>query len=212
MPQRTLQHVLDNFRQTLGDCRNFAADAYKWSLPGASPRITKKRLEAIAELVFLRGVLAWEIFLEESFVLYLLGRTPPRGRTPKRFTFPPSKELAEEWVIPEGRPYAAWDAVAVSTRAERFFRNGRPFTAALRGSQSVLDEMRIIRNAIAHKSKSARLKFENLVRTRLGTLPPMTSVGRFLEVTIPGSSPPSSFLDYYFNRIALVAEQIVPPR
>ncbi len=210
MPQRRLQNVLKDLRRTFRDCRDFAADGYGWALPGARPHISRKRRDSIAELAFLRSFLAWESFLEESFVLYLLGQKPPRGRAPHRFAIPPNQKSAEEWVIPEGRRYASWAAIDVSNRAERFFRGGRPFTNALRASQSLLAESGTIRNAIAHESRTAHEKFETLVRAKLGTLPAGLTVGSFLGTTVPGLTPPVSFLEFYLNKIEFAANQIVP--
>lgn len=210
MPQRKLQHVLGDCRRTLKDCRRFAADAQRWSSPGSLPHISIKRRDWITEVAFLRAFLALESFLEEAFALYSLGQKPPKGRAPNRFAFPPNRRTAEEWFIPEGRRYASWDAQAVSYRAQRYFRSGGPFTTALRGSQSTLEEARTIRNAIAHESSSTQGKFEALVRTKLGALPIRANVGSFLGTTVPASSPPQSFLELYLERIELVASQIVP--
>lgn len=210
MSQGRLHNLLRDFRRTLDGCRDFAADAYRWSLPGARPHISRKRRDSITEVAFLRAFLAWETFLEESFILYLLGHKPPKGRVPHRFTFPPNRKSAEEWVIPERRPYATWDAGSVITRAQRFFRGGRPFTIALRTNQSLLDESKTIRNAMAHESRTAYNKFENLVRMKLGTLPLNLSVGSFLSTTVPSSSPPVTFLEFYLDKIEFVGEQIVP--
>jgi len=164
----------------------------------------------MTELAFLRGFLAWETLLEESFILYLLGQKPPRGRAPHRYAFPPNQRAAMDWVA-EGRSYARWTvATDVSRRAERVFRDGRPFAPVLRGNQNMLEEARIIRNAIAHESMSARDKFENLVRTKLGTLPSNLSVGGFLGTAVPTSAPPVSFLELYFGKIEFTARQIIP--
>ncbi len=165
----------------------------------------------MTELAFLRAFLAWEAFLERSFVLYLSGQTPPRGRAPHRYAFPPNQATAREWVLPEGRDYAEWTvATKVSARAERYFRDGRPFAPLLRRSQHLLDEARVIRNAITHESESARKKFDNVVRTKLGTLPPGSTVGGFLGRIVPESSPPVSFLEFYLDKIQFLAHQIVP--
>ncbi len=215
MAQRRLRTVLADFLRSLQECRRLAADAYRWSLPGAHgtrPHISIKRRDSMTEIAFLRAFLAWEAFLEESFILYLLGQRPPRGRAPYRFAFPPNQRAALEWVIPEGRDYAQWThATHVSGRAERFFRDGRPFATVLRSYQNTLDEARFIRNAIAHQSRSARDKFETVVRGRLTILPPQLTVGGFLGTTIPGTTPPVSFLEFYISRIDLAAQQIVPP-
>jgi hypothetical protein len=210
VPQRQLNHAFKDFQRTIEECRRLAEDAYRWSTQGSHPHISKKRRDSMTELAFLRAYLAWEVFLEETFVLYLLGMRAPRGRAPRRYTFPPNRRAAEQWVIPEGRPFAKWDAVAVATRAERFFYGGGTFTPALRSHQSALDDMKTIRNAVAHESQNAREKFEAFVRVKLAALPPNLTVGAFLLTTVPGSTPTTSFLDLYLDKLELVASLIVP--
>jgi len=165
----------------------------------------------MTELAFLRAFLAWEVFLEKSFVLYLSGQKPPRGRAPYRYTFPPDQKAAIAWLVPEGRSYTNWTIAAdVRTRAERHFRDGSPYAHVLRGNQSVLDETQTIRNAIAHESRSAHERFEKLVRIKLSTVPHNLTVGGFLGTTMSGSSPPVSFLEFYINKIDFAARQIIP--
>jgi hypothetical protein len=74
----------------------------------------------------------------------------------------------------------------------------------------MLDETRTIRNAVAHVSASALEKFEKLVRTKIGTLPPGLTIGRFLATVVPASVPPVSFFEYYIKRIEFAAVRIVP--
>ena len=189
MAHRKLHTVLGSYVRSMQECRSLAADAYRWASPAPprrGPSISTKRRDSMTELAFLRAFLAWEAFLERVFILYLSGQRPPRGRAPHRYAFPPNQIAAKEWVVPEGRDYAEWTVAAkVSARAERFFRDGHPFTPVLRSNQHVLDEARLIRNAIAHESESARYKFENVVRTKLGTLPPNATVGGFLGTIVP---------------------------
>jgi hypothetical protein len=113
--------------------------------------------------------------------------------------------------VPEGRPFARWTiATEVSLRAERLFRGGRPFAPVLRMNNSLLEEVRVIRNAIAHESSDAQEKFEKLVRDKLGTLPSNLTVGSFLSTTVPASAPPTSYLEFYFGKVETAAAQIVP--
>lgn len=214
MAQRRLHTVSAEFLRSLRECKQLSADAYRLSLPGspgARPMISQKRRDQMTEMAFLRAFLAWETFIEESFILYLYGQKPPRGRAPRRYAFPPDFKTAKEWVVPEGRPYAQWTtAEHVSRRAERFFQAGRPFSPVLKSNQNLLDEVRTIRNAIAHHSESTQQKFDTLVRTKLGTLPPNLTVGGFLGTTVPNSIPPVSFLEFYVAKIDLAAQQIVP--
>lgn len=162
------------------------------------------------ELAFLRTYLAWESFLEESFILYMLGQQPRRGRAPHRFAYPPSRRLAQD-LISEGREYASWGGVAeVSSRAERFFRDGKPFSIVLRPNQHILNQTRTIRNAVTHSSPSATEKFESLVRLHLGSLPPNITVGAFLATVVPTTTPPLSFFELYVKKIEAAAMQIIP--
>jgi hypothetical protein len=207
---RKLRHVVTDCRKAIQESLTFAAEAHTWSLPGSAPHISRKKRDWITELAFLRAFLAMESFLEESFILYSLGQLPPRGKPPRRHTFPPSRSAADDWVIPEGRRYASWAAHDIRNRAKRFFRGGRPFETALSASQTALEEARTIRNAIAHESSSTHQKFEGLVRQKLGTLPPGLTPGGFLGSTVPSSHPPESFLEFYVTRMQLVVAQIVP--
>lgn len=210
MARRQLGSVRVDFDSAVNDCRRLAADAYQWSASGSKHRISLSRRDSMTELAFLRLYLAWEGFLEEAFLSYLLGLEPPHGRGPVRFANPPTWRAAHELVLPESRDYAVWDASTVIRRAERFFRDGRPFSAALRSQQSALDEIRKLRNAVAHRSTSSHEKFKDVARDRLkGTLPPGLSVGGFLGLTIPNSLPPSSFFDLYAGKLGAVANGIV---
>lgn len=213
MASRKLVVVLITFSHTIEDSKQLAADAHSWSLPGAGaapPLISPQRRDYFAEMAFLRAFSAWETFLEESFLLYLLGYKAPRGRAPHRYAFPPDPTHAMNWLT-DGREYATWtDAGYVGSRAKRFFSAGRPFADVLSRNQNLLREVNTIRNAIAHRSGTARQKFEEVVRQKLGTAPPNLTVGSFLGTTAPRIIPPSSFLEFYISKIEFAARQIVP--
>ena len=135
MAAQHLHVVLNEFGRTVRQCRRFADDARTWSLPGATPHINAERRDSIIELAFLRGFLAWESFLEESFILHMLGKQPRRGRPPHRYVFPPNRTAAFE-LTAGPRGYASWEVAAdVANQATRFFRNGRPYTGPLPRSE-----------------------------------------------------------------------------
>lgn len=187
-----LTSVLTGFQETLADCRRLASDARQWSIAGARHRIGRGRRDSMIELAFLRGFLAWEGFLEESFLLYMLGKKPPTGRAPVRYVLPPTRRAAHA-LAAGGRDYAKWDTGNdVVTLAERCFRDGRPYAGVLRGEQQMLQDVKTVRNAIAHDSTAARERFEGLVRRQLTVLPPKITIGGFLVAwrPWPGSRPP----------------------
>jgi hypothetical protein len=209
---RKLTTVLTDFSKCLRESRKLASDAYSWSIvvrPATSPLINPKRRDSLTELAFFRVFSAWEAFLEETFILYLLGQQPPRGRKAYRYGFPPNEEAAYEWVA-DGRQYANWTVDQVKSRSKRLFRNGHPFDPTLTSNHNLLHQLKTVRNAIAHESANARQKFETLVRNELATFPPNTTVGSFLLTTKPRTNPPASFFEFYLDEIAKAAEQIVP--
>jgi hypothetical protein len=214
MGRRNLRASLNAFVRSVTECRHLAVDAHAWASPKPGHKramISPQRRDSMMELAFLRSFLAWETFLEESFVLYLGGQKPPKGRAPFRYSFPPNLGAAMEWVVPEGQDYATWTVASrVTERAQRFFRHGQPYAPVLRSNQSALDESRTLRNAIAHASASAQSKFETLVRNKIGALPPKLTVGGFLGMVVPSSTPPRSYLDHYLEKIEFAAHQVVP--
>lgn len=112
----------------------------------------------------------------------------------------------------DGRDYAKWDAAAdVAARAERFFRDGRPYASVLRVVQNTLNDAKTVRNAVAHDSESARDKFEALARRELSTLPHRLTVGSFLNTAKPGPTPSHSFLEFYFDKLDGAAGGIARP-
>lgn len=212
MPAPRLISALTAFARSLEDARDIAEDARNWATPTASAtvaQISAQRRDILTETAFLRAFIAWEVFLEETFLLYLLGHRLPKRTAPRRYGFPPSREAANEWCS-DGKAYSKWSVSEVRKRADRWFKDGKPFTPALQGQQARLDQLTTIRNAVAHVSSDARTKFENLVRQELGYLPPDTTVGSFLIAIKPATTPPESFMEFYIEQMELVASSIVP--
>jgi len=207
-----LVSALVAFSRTLDEARSLANDAQKWAVPkkaGGRAQITAQRRDTFTEVAFLRAFTGWEIFLEETFLLYLIGHKAPKAARPVRCGFPANRDAASEWCA-DGKPYAKWNVADVQRRADRWLRSGVPYTPVFQGQQAHLNKLITIRNAIAHESSDARNKFETLVRNELGALPPNTTVGNFLITTVPNVTPPVSFMEYYLDKLELAAKIIVP--
>ena len=217
MAHRKLSTVLATLTKRLNQTERLVAAADKWNraapaFPKGVPKFTEHHKDMVTEMAFFRAFLAWEAFLEESFVLYVWGKGPPRGNPPRcRFASPATRKLAEELLIPEGRKYADWSSVQnVTRRAERFLENGEPYCPVLRLQQSKLEEIETVRNTIAHASAHSWKRFQELIRAKLATYPPNLTIGGFLAMTVPHSSPPESFFERYLSYIRFAADEIVP--
>jgi hypothetical protein len=172
------------------------------------PRISKKHFEMIVELAFLRSFLAWESFLEDSCILYLMGKKSPKGYTPKRYVMPKNLNHALDFTSAEAR-YADWTvADAVIKRAERFFKDGEPYSSALKIRNSRFNDLKTLRNAITHSSSQARDKFKALVRRELTYYPNGLAPGGFLLKGLPNLTS-RSFLEEYLDVFTQAAKEIV---
>ncbi len=209
---RKLTTIIRELSQCVRESQKLAADACNWSIvvpPSTKALVSPKRRAWLIELAFFRAYSAWEAFVEEAFILYLMGQQAPKGKKAHRYGFPPSEDAAREWVN-DGKDYANWSNEQVKRRAKRLFRDGHPFHDPLLAHQHNLGQAKTVRNAIAHSSEDAWVKFQTLVRNELTAFPPDTTVGSFLMMTKPNTTPPISYLEHYLNQIVQTADQIIP--
>jgi hypothetical protein len=216
-----LKSAVTHLKSNFSEVRRLIDAASDWhSLGHTLPRagFSKHHFELVVQLAFLQAYLAWEQFLEEAFILYLLGKKSPSGFSPKRYASPPTREHALKMAAAEAR-HTDWTAIdMIVKRANRCFGSGRPFVKSLRLRTNLLNDLKTLRNAAAHASTEARGNFESLVRREIGHLPANWQVGSFLAATklnptAPiGSVPPVpiTFLEHYLKEIAAIAEEIVP--
>jgi len=115
---------------------------------------------------------------------------------------------ARNFFIVKPRDYVEWSSgQQVVERAEMVFRDGEPYKSAIRPSLVDLDHMRIIRNAIAHRSGTAWEKFETTVRGILGSKPRGLAPGVFLGLNHVGDG--KSYIEHYKDVLSVAASRIV---
>jgi hypothetical protein len=170
----------------------------------SGPKLYKKQLYKIIELSFLEIFLAWEKFLEDSLIDYLLVKK--NSRKFHCYIRPRSvKHILE--ILQEGRLYADFANTEFILRvANTYFRNGEPFNSSIRLHKTSIDDIKTIRNAIAHDSSNSMEKFQKLVRRHLGTLPRGATPGSFLYSS---SNPNICYLKFYADILEKAAHAIV---
>jgi hypothetical protein len=213
MANRTLDTLLFNSVKEFEGAIQLTARASVWQgelQHFHRARFKKEHYTQIVELSFMRAFLTWEGFLEEAFILYLLGKKSPNGYKPVRHATPTDRQHAIDLLASDTR-HTDWTAPErVVNRATRFFKAGRPFRRAIRPQTNLLANLKTIRNALSHESEEATEKFENLVRNELGFLPPGMNPGIFLATLKPHHTPPRTYLQFYAETLRLMAETIIP--
>lgn len=170
--------------------------------------IRHSRIYQINEMAFLSMFLAWEDFLEESFTRYMCGAVTRTHYCPKVYVSPINLDHALKFFIVRPRDYVEWSsAQQVIERAEMVFRDGEPYKSALRPLLTDLDDMRQIRNSIAHRSGTSWKRFETLVRKILGSRPYRLTPGLFLSLTHAVVGKP--YIEHYKDVLLVAATRIV---
>lgn len=214
MAQNRLIKVVASLKRDLDETGRLAIAAEQWAnvrFPLGVPKFSSRHKELVITFAFLRGFLAWEAFLDESFTLYLLGEKAPKGRRPTREHTPHRRKDAERLITGADRKYADWTRTDhLRRRSRNLFRRNDPFDLPLKNNDSHFRDMSTIRNAIAHTSNYSQEEFKKLVRKFFRTYPRNLSIGRFLSLPVPKSSPPQTFMKFYFGNVITTAELIVP--
>jgi len=202
LPAPDVRPVLKDFKDDVSRCMQLLTAVRGAGFPFF-------QVELFAELSFLRMYVSWENFLEESFSRFLCGARGTSGAVPVCCTKPNSIDHAKRILVglDRGGRYSDWSRRdVVVARASLFFRHGAPFQGPVTAAGVDLDDMRMIRDCIAHKSRTSKDSLAKIIQRRTG-LARRYSPGRFL-LRPAAAGAPATFLDLFANTLVLVAEQI----
>jgi hypothetical protein len=129
-------------------------------------RLSTRAAEQVYESLFLSAFTSFEVFVEDLFLLLLVGaskRNPAISSAVPRIAVK-SFSVARDLVVGPGRKYVDWlPYERTMERAKLFFRGGRPFTEVPVGERELVNRAQVIRNAIAHRSRYSEERFETQV-------------------------------------------------
>lgn len=212
MARRRLSLVLDDFLSSIDQVvalHSLFNILYRDSSVDPSYRLKTHQFYFLVSSLYLRAFLAWEQLVEESFLLYIMGRRSPRGyEAPRKIQQRITHSHAISLVQGTGK-YPRWaDLGAIIRVSKSFFVGGRPFANKLKPKTNLLNDMRTTRNACAHSTIDIKKKLKSLVRRRLGQAPTDYSSGRFLTSFIPNTT--TTFFEYYLATIQNLGEKLIP--
>jgi len=220
MPRVRVSQIRTEFEERVDAARNVVGRIGDYSVltDGRLRPLSPPERSYIAEMAFLRVLLAWEDFLEESFIRYMIGATPRRGRWPRPESRPKTLDRARTIMLGERRDYVDWYSPdAVNKRAELHFSRPELYVNAINAVATHLNRMRIIRNRIAHRSQRAKKRYEGLLRTFYGAVIGGRGPGDVLlappaNAALPpgGGAGAASLMELYSSILKAAARQIVP--
>ena len=199
----TLLQIKRQFLKELSDARALISVPSIRNLP-------QPQFDHVVSLAFLKSYTAWEAFIEEVFFVYLLGNRSPSGYRPKRHYKPPTRDLAFRLIIADQR-FLDWTSVdKILNRSASCFKDGEPFASKLGPRDVYFNQMKKMRNCIAHSSAEAKQGFEQIVRSSLGSMPLGITPGRFLDTAVPAVAPARTFFENYLQSMESCCSDLVP--
>jgi len=195
----TLQNVKDNFINTLTESR----DLFTHCL---SP--VGLHTDSGVEAAFLQVHKNWEVFLEETLVCILNGQNVLNGTPIVPLLTVADRELIRN-ILYQDKSYIEWtDETTIKKRFERHLEVPNRIIDCLNTISVELKDITKIRNFIAHSSGSAKIKYENLVRARLGGNPNTTRASLFLKEHDRDDAT-RTYFDKYVGTLEVAAEQMI---
>jgi hypothetical protein len=176
MPLPSLHQVFDQFKTEVSN-----ATELLYRIEDNRGALHQPQVDLVFELAFLKMFIAWEQFLENTFVRYVCGAPSLSGKKPMRIISARYLDDALGAVCGD-RPYADWASVdVVVDRANRFFDKGEPYATPLQSAAVELVNMKKVRNHIAHHSNKSGEDFAKLLVNIYGFRPKGMTAGRFLR-------------------------------
>lgn len=158
----------------------------------------------MTEAAVLKMYIAWERYLEQSFLTYLMGSLSTSGRAITSFLAAPSSEHANKVLIGTSK-YVDWGNPDIVNRlAGLYFGGGGPYKSGIAAVQSDLFDLRAVRNAAAHLSSSTSAQLDAVGLRRLGH--PVKGISVYDLVTgVDASTPGATVLEFYLAILSAAA-------
>ena len=190
-----LQNIYDDFSASLGANRAL----FQYCLSPTGPHT-----QAGIEAAFLQLQKSWELFLENLLLCLLIGHRPHTTIITSHFTVS-DLEIARGIVLREDN-YLDWIGIdRVKNRFNAYLIEApNHISNTLSAIATELNEIRIVRNAIAHSSKKAKDDFANLWLRKVGGSPTITVPADFLKLPDPNNLP-STYFDKYADTLETAA-------
>ncbi len=214
MPAKALKGIAQRFSDACGAARGLAEAGERVRvIGGASARdaLTLPRLEYLYEIAYLRVFIAWEAFLEETFVRYMCGFAGTAGQMQPAGNMQHHPTIAAaRGALYGSQSYLLWhNPKTVVARSKVHFVGGLHETV-VQSHITRIEWFAHVRHRVAHGQNDARQKFDVATMNLAGRRYQGSRVGRFLRDTDPSVSPPARWLATIADELEGLAGQLAP--
>lgn len=202
---KTILDVYNEFNDTFIKTNKVLADAtflFQNGVQHEGTIFNQEIFDSIIEHCFMNIFLAWENFLEESFVLYMCDAEDLQGNKYTRYSNPKDDEHAYG-LLKGTKQYPDWTTISnINLLANLYFENSGPYNL-LNSNPVEFQHMKTIRNRISHISKDSKRKFNNFTNSQIAIT--NLTAAAFLS-TLKTSN--CSFYSYYTDIVKSYVEAI----
>lgn len=198
---------LTTFRVSVAEVNSFIVLAFQQGGDG-NYALQQNQREFITDSAYLKLFIAWETFLETSFIQYMLGEPSILGNVITRYVQPQDEQHANRLLIGTQR-YVDWsNPGTVKTLSILHFASGNPFDIFVSSIMKDLSDLKTIRNAAAHLTSTTRQQLDSLGERKLKRPCNNLKVSDILFAVDPDSVANETILTTYLNKLDVSAEGI----
>jgi hypothetical protein len=198
---------LNTFRDAVAETNNFIGLAFQQQR-GGRYKLPQNQREFITDSAYLKLFIAWETFLESSFVNYMLGEPSVSGNLVMSFVNPLNVQHANKLLIGTQK-YVDWSNPDIVKRlCNLYFAPGNPIDTFISSMMADLFDLKTIRNAAAHLSTTTRQQLDSLGTRRLKRPCNNLKVSDFIFAVDPDSQTNETILTTYLYKLDVCAEGI----
>lgn len=202
-----LVDTLNNFRDSVVEANGFIALAYQQDGSG-NYILPQNQRDFISDSAYLKLFIAWESFLESSFIQYMLGEPSILGNTVTRYVQPVDEKHANKLIIGTLK-YVDWSNPEIVKRlCNLYFTAGNPIDTYVSSMMADLFDLKIVRNAAAHLTSTTRQQLDSVGTRRLKRACTNLKVSDYIFAVDPDSSASETILTTYLNKLDITAEGI----
>ncbi|QJW90499.1 hypothetical protein HNV11_14480 [Spirosoma taeanense] len=198
---------LNTFRASVAEANGFIALAFQQDASGAYV-LPQNQRDFISDSAFLKLFIAWETFLEHSFIKYMLGEPSILGTVIVRYVQPIDEQHAHKLLIGTQK-YVDWSNPDIVKRlCNLFFDRANPFDTFISSMMTDLFDLKTVRNAAAHLTSTTRQQLDSVGTRRLRRPCVNLNVSDFIFAVDPLSATGDTILTTYLNKLDVGAEGI----
>lgn len=196
--------VLNQYRNTVVDARQYVSDAFKQNSDGTYVYDEAHR-GFIVDAAIMKFFIAWETFLESIFKCYLLGERTTDGTLVATHVNARNEQHAGKLLVGINKYFDWADPEKVCTLSKLYLEENNPIDCSLKSILSDLRDLRTIRNAAAHMTETTKKPLESLAQRITGRMQVGIKPYAFILMV---KSDTKTYWDYYQQILDIAAENI----